>query len=361
MKTSLKALAFVCSIIIGNACTNDGDPSINNPPGNNSPGNNSTVWLIPINEVRDGGPGKDGIPALTNPQMISSGQASYLTDNDLILGFAEGGTAKAYPHKILDWHEIINDKIGNTSVSVIYCPLTGTGIGWDRIINGKETTFGVSGLLFNTNVIPYDRGSDTNWSQLALLAVNGSLAGEKPGVINLIETTWGTWKEMYPNTTVVSTNTGHNRNYQQFPYGDYKTNQNAIFFPVSKRDNRLPAKERVLTIIGTSGAKVYSIENFSNVNRLIADTFEGLDVVVVGNKTKNFIVSYKSKLPDGTVLNFSPLEEGAIIMTDQEGNRWDVLGNAVSGPRRGQSLESFPRMIGYWFSWAPFYDNLSVF
>ncbi len=361
MKTSLKALAFVCSIFMGNACTNEGDPSTNNPPGNNSQGNNSTVWLIPINEVRDGGPGKDGIPALTNPQMISSGQASYLTDDDLILGFAEGGTAKAYPHKILDWHEIINDKIGNTSVSVIYCPLTGTGIGWDRIINGKETTFGVSGLLYNTNVIPYDRGSDTNWSQLALLAVNGSLAGEKPGVINLIETTWGTWKEMYPNTTVVSTNTGHNRNYQQFPYGDYKTNQNAIFFPVSKRDNRLPAKERVLTLIGNSGAKVYSIENFSNVNRLIADTFEGLDVVVVGNKTKNFIVSYKSKLPDGTVLNFSPLEEGAIIMTDQEGNRWDVLGNAVSGPRQGQSLESFPRMIGYWFSWAPFYDNLSVF
>lgn len=356
---AIKYLGVLSLFVLISSCGNDDENNFLTPiPGDKI---NNNEWLIPQNQVLDGGPGKDGIPALSNPDLISAAQANYLDDNDLVLGFGEGNDIRAYSHKILDYHEIINDKIDNTSVAVIYCPLTGTGIGWNRVIDGRETTFGVSGLLYNTNVIPYDRATDSNWSQLALLSVQGQLKGTRPDVINLVETTWGTWKEMYPNTRVVSTNTGHNRNYQRFPYGNYKTDNSSIFFPISKNDTRLPAKERVLTLFAEDIAKSYSIETFGNENRLIKDEFVGERLVVVGNKGKNFIVSFKSKLEDGTELEFEILQNGANILKDQEGNTWDILGRATSGPRAGQKLLSFERMIGYWFSFSPFYEPVLLY
>ena len=352
-------LVFFGLVLLVSSCGSDDENNLLAPTPEDGNGNNG--WLIPQSQVLDGGPGKDGIPAINNPNFISAVHANYLNDNDLILGFGEGDDIRAYPHKILDYHEIVNDKIDNTSVSVIYCPLTGTGIGWNRVIDGKETTFGVSGLLYNANVIPYDRATDSNWSQLALIAVQGQLKGTRADVINLVETTWGTWKEMYPNTRVLSTNTGHNRDYQRYPYGDYRTNNSSILFRISKNDPRLPAKERVLTLFAEDIAKSYSIELFGNQNQLIEDEFAGESVVVVGNKGKNFIVSFKSKLEDGTALEFEILQNGANILKDQEGNTWDILGRANSGPRSGQKLLSFERMIGYWFSFPPFYEPVLLF
>ncbi|MEX2564766.1 MAG: DUF3179 domain-containing protein, partial [Cyclobacteriaceae bacterium] len=239
--------------------------------GSNTSGG-SQNWLIPESEVLDGGPGKDGIPALNEPIFVKSSEIDYLEDEDLVLGYAAEGEAKAYPHKILDWHEIINDEVGTTSLAVIYCPLTGTGIAWDRNISAGKTTFGVSGLLYNTNVIPYDRLTDTNWSQMRFEAVNGALMGEKPEVISLIETSWATWKAMYPETKVVSRETGHSRNYANYPYGDYKSNHNSLLFPVNKTDIRLPAKKRVLGIMKGQNVKVYPIESFGGETQLVFDT-----------------------------------------------------------------------------------------
>jgi hypothetical protein len=145
MKTSATILLKL--LLLGaflQACESQNEGDGQSPIGQR-PVNNSTVWLIPKNEVFDGGPGKDGIPALTNPETIIPGNASFLSDGDLVLGFASGGQARAYPHRILDWHEIINDDLNGVSVAVIYCPLTGTGIGWDRNLpSGQKTTFGVS-------------------------------------------------------------------------------------------------------------------------------------------------------------------------------------------------------------------------
>ncbi|MFO7923591.1 MAG: DUF3179 domain-containing protein, partial [Bacteroidales bacterium] len=205
-------------------------------------------WLVPDNEIFDGGPGKDGIPALNDPQFTDPHEAAYLSDDDLVLGFVQDGIARAYPHNILDWHEIVNDSYNDMQMAVIYCPLTGTGVGWDREINGNITTFGVSGLLYNSNIIPYDRETDSNWSQMLLKAVNGPLKGTPAETFNLIETRWDTWISMYPETRVLSEQTGHNRNYSRYPYGDYKTN-NTLVFPVNNEDDRLHRKERVLGIL----------------------------------------------------------------------------------------------------------------
>lgn len=333
--------------------------SINNTNGGNN--NNTSEWLIPKDEVLDGGPGKDGIPALQNPEFITTAEASYLSDDDLLLGFADGDDIRAYPHPILDWHEIINDDVNDHSIAVIYCPLTGTGIGWDRIVNEKKTTFGVSGLLYNSNIIPYDRESDSNWSQLLLQSVNGQLKGTDAQTYNLVETTWGTWKNAYPSTKVVSTSTGFSRNYDRYPYGSYKTNDNLIF-PINNSDDRLHKKERVLGIIVNESMIVYRFDSFENSISLINDEFRSKKLVVAGSKNLNLIVAFNRELTDGTTLVFEPLQnELPAVLLDNEGTRWDIFGRGISGPRAGQQLEQETQMMGYWFSFAAFYPDVTLY
>ncbi len=221
----------------------------------------SGEWLVPQNQVLSGGPGKDGIPALKNPEFLNRIEASYMNDEDLVLGVVVGSEARAYPHKILDWHEIINDKVQDRSIVITYCPLTGTGIGWNQDQKGITSTFGVSGLLYNSNLVPYDRETDSYWSQMRLDCIKGSRKGEKIETFQLIETTWKTWKKAYPNTRVVSSNTGYSRNYSRYPYGNYKTDA-SVYFPISTKDSRLHAKEVVHGIILNDKAVIYRFEHF---------------------------------------------------------------------------------------------------
>lgn len=361
MKNTHKIRMITLFLALSFGCGEPEGPDFRPGGGGSIPGD-SKNWLIPKAEVLDGGPGKDGIPALNDPSFVNASEIDYLNDEDLVLGYTEDGEAKAYPHKILDWHEIINDEVANTSLAVIYCPLTGTGIAWDRMISAGKTTFGVSGLLYNTNVIPYDRLTDSNWSQMRFEAVNGELMGEEPEVISLIETSWATWKEMYPDTKVVSRETGHNRNYSNYPYGDYKSNHNSLLFPVSKTDIRLPAKERVLGIMKGANVKVYPISRFAEETQLIRDTFQGAPVAVIGNKEANILVVLNRRLSDGSELEFTLVgEPNPWLLEDQEGNRWNLFGKAVSGPREGESLEAIPQMIGFWFSWAPFFEGIEIY
>lgn len=328
----------------------------------NGKNQNSTMndWLIPISHIFDGGPGKDGIPALENPPFVEANKATYLHDDDLVLGYVYKGNARAYPHLILNWHEIINDDINELSIAIIYCPLTGTGIGWNREVGDEKTTFGVSGLLYNSNIIPYDRETGSNWSQMLLKSINGSRSGLLSANYNLIETSWKTWKLMYPNTKVVSSNIGYSRNYGSYPYGDYRTSD-FLLFPVNNYDDRLPNKERVLGILLSGRSKAYSIEDFSDTISIISDVVDNELLVITGSKEKNFIVAYKREL-DGTVLSFTPVQNALpVIMKDNEGSRWDVLGNAVSGPRMGKKLKSVTQFMGYWFAWAAFYPEVELY
>lgn len=330
-----------------------------NTDSTNTNTTNDYNWLIPVDDVYDGGPGKDGIPALRNPELINADEADYLENSDLVLGIVSGNDIVAYPHRILDWHEIINADLDGIRVAVNYCPLTGTGIGWDRFVNGSYTTFGVSGLLYNSNLILYDRGSDSNWSQIRLDCVYGELAGTKAKTHSLIETTWETWKIMYPNTKVVSTNTGYSRNYNRYPYGDYK-NSEALFFPVDPLDERLHLKERVHGLIINDKAKVYRFSSFSSSNNIIVDQFEGEDLIIAGNVEKNFIISFVNTIDNS--LQFNSLENKLpVIMIDNEGNRWNIWGEAVEGPRTGEKLTPTQSFMGYWFAWGAFYPNALIY
>ena len=321
----------------------------------------TATWTIPINEVFDGGTGKDGIPAISNPEFIPIDEVDYLRDEDLVLGYMGESEVRAYPHAIMNWHEIVNDQIEDVYLSVTYCPLTGTGIGWDRNIDGEVSTFGVSGLLYNTNLIPYDRKTDSNWSQIMGECVNGELAGSSIETHPLVETTWGTWKKMFPSSSVLSTETGYNRDYRVYPYAGYLLADDFFIFPVAHTDDRIPNKERVHGIVFLGLARVYPFSEFEDGVIVKQETVRGREFVIAGSSEDNFIVSYYSDPGDGTDLEFKGIQDNyPIVMTDQECNEWDLFGRAVSGPRKGTQLKPSGGFMGYWLAFAAFYPGLEI-
>ncbi|MEO9968102.1 MAG: DUF3179 domain-containing protein [Reichenbachiella sp.] len=327
-------------------------------------------WSIPFTRILDGGPGKDGIPALDEPNFITPSEATYLEDHELVIGYSDGQETKAYSHLVMNWHEIANDWYNKEPIAVIYCPLTGTATGWHRKFGDLITTFGVSGLLYNANVIPYDRNSESNWSQLTLECVNGELIGTKPTMVQLIETSWSTWQTFFPNTVVLSTETGHARNYAAYPYGDYRS-VDGLIFQVKDPDDRLHTKERVHTVIREDYAKAYRFGSFPKDEvGIISDEVEGQNTVIIGSQIQNFIISFYNikindewltfSLPEGELYKEGKLTS-AVLMTDQFGNEWNVLGMAVSGPDSGTELTPTNGIIGYWFPWSSFYTTVDIY
>ena len=366
--TLLQPFLLFSMIIFLSACSEDSEvnpnPPVNQPgSGGNSP-SDPNEWLLPINQVFDGGPGKDGIPSVDAPRFSAVRDVDYLDDDDLVLGIKVGSEVRAYPHPILDWHEIVNDHVNGLNVAITYCPLTGTGIGWDRSFNGQVTTFGVSGLLYNNNLIPYDRATDSNWSQMLLKSVNGIRIREEIETHQLVEMSWPTWKRLFPNSKVMNLQTGFDRRYSVYPYGDYKTNNNFLLFPLTNDDSRLERKERGLGVIVNDQAKFYRFEDFDDASVVLEqDNFNGKDLVVVGSKEQNFLIAYESRLQDGTLLQFAPVTEGddpSVVMEDMEGNRWNIFGELISGPRQLGQLKPVDSYIGYWFAWGAFYPGLEI-
>ncbi len=353
MHTLIKTGLFFF-LLLTIACSKDNEPT----------NLTSTDWLIPEDEVRDGGPGKDGIPAIANPNFSSVAEIDFLDLNDLVIAIKTEGAVRAYPHPILDWHEIVNDDlISGERLSLTYCPLTGTAIGWDGTLNGNKTTFGVSGLLYNSNLMPFDRATDSYWSQMSHKCVKGALVGTEINTFQVIEMNFNTLREAYPNAEVLNTNTGFNRNYDRYPYGDYITNNSSLIFPVSNTDSRLPTKERVLGVVVDEAVMTYRFDSFKaeEVN-IVENQLKGKDLVVIGSQAKNFIVAFENRLSDGTKLAFQPVQGALpIVMEDNEGNKWDLFGEAVEGPRQGAKLPEVLNYIGYWFSWATFNEDLEIY
>lgn len=358
-----RILIFMLSSIIISCSSEDGSgqntPAGGDPGGQGGSGGNNT-WLIPISEVRDGGTGKDGIPSIDNPFFTTdlNNASDILSDESLIVGIKIGNEIKAYPHYILDYHEIVNDDVGNTSVAMTYCPLTGTAIAWNRLIEGTKTTFGVSGLIYNNNLIPYDRLTDSNWSQIAQQSVNGELIGKKPVFISTIETTWAVWKEMYPDAKLLSDDTGFDRNYSSYPYGNYDTDHNFLLFPLSIDDNRLPRKERVHALIVNDKAKVYRFSSFSTGTTL-KDQFFNKDMLIVGDDST--LMSYELDANTKDLTFEYAYDDSATFFTDNEGTHWNIFGEAISGPRAGAKLRTTESCMAYWFSIGAFFPGAVIY
>ena len=183
-------------------------------------------------------------------------ESFFVADNDLVIVVSLNGETKVYPHSILDWHEIVNDVVGGEQLSITYCPLTGTA----KIFKQNDA-FGVSGLLYNSNVIAFDRTTESLWTQLDAQCIYGPRIGEEIETVPFVEMPWSSWRRFQSSPKVMSDDTGINRDYNEYPYGDYRETD-IVSFPLRYLDRRLPVKERVFSIIIDGQAKAISHERF---------------------------------------------------------------------------------------------------
>lgn len=232
---------------------------------------------IPLDEIVDGGPGKDGIPSIDRPKFITLTEAQkQLKPQGLGLIVSLDGEHRFYPYQILVWHELVNDTIGEQPILVSFCPLCGSGLVFDRRVNGETIEFGVSGKLHNSDLLMYDRKTDSLWQQILGEAVVGPLTGTKLVQIEANVTPLDVFAQKFPRGTVLSRDTGFDRNYDRTPYGNYDENRE-IFFPVSATDERLHPKARVLGIETAGKFKAYPEDRLKK-QRTISDSFAGREL-----------------------------------------------------------------------------------
>jgi hypothetical protein len=209
---------------------------------------------VPREEIRGGGPVVDGIPALAAPRKAAVEEADRsLKPGDAVLGLLIGDEAVAYPIRLLNWHELVNDEVGGVPVAVTYCPLCRSGIVFDRRAGDAVREFGVSGLLYNSDLVMYDRGTRSLWSQIMAEAIAGSSTGAKLSRLPARRTSWAQWKATQPGTKAVLFDTGHSRDYGSDPYAGYADSP-GLYFPVSHEDARLPRKTVVFGVSLPEGA-----------------------------------------------------------------------------------------------------------
>lgn len=276
---------------------------------------------IPKEEIHAGGPPIDGIPSLTDPQFVSAEDATFLKPRDQVIGIYLEGQAKAYPLSILNYHEAVNDHIGGIPIAVTYCPLCDSSVVYDRRIKGQEMEFGISGLLYNSNALLYDRnktGEKSLWSQLKKEAVSGPAAGTSLKLLPLDVTTWADWSTRHPRTLVLSVETGHDRDYTDAPYELYFQHPD-LMFPAKPLDKRLPAKTRILGVWNASQSRAYPLPAFEKFRERteIPQTLGGL----------HFTLEYR------------PTAQSLRVVYADDGLEW---------------------MYSFWFAWAAFHQKSEI-
>lgn len=247
-----------------------------------------TKHSIPLDKILSGGPGKDGIPALVNPKFVSVADAPVsITDTTQGILVSLGGESKFYPYNILVWHEIVNDSVGGTPVAVTFCPLCGSAIVFDPIVNGARLEFGVSGKLYESNLLMYDRTTDSLWSQALGEAVVGEMTGTVLAHVPFQLLTFAEVKASHPSARVQSDDTGHYRSYSHYPYGDYDSNDSLIF-PVSVSDSRFHPKEIMYVVRVGESSVAFPLKKLKQVGgakqpvsgTTVTATVEGSEVTV---------------------------------------------------------------------------------
>ncbi len=313
--------------------------------------------IIPTARFGDGGVGKDGIPALTDPEFIAADEVDFLDGSNRVIGFFVDGIAVAVPHNILWWHEIINFNFSDAlRLAVTYCPLTGSSMAFDRaVVGGGE--FGVSGLLFQNNLTMYDRTDDESlWQQMNREAGCGPRTRTRLPMFPVVEMTWDGWRALHPDTRVVSDRTGFLRNYAPsgYPYGNYEDpNNGALLFPMQIDGRRLP-KERLLGIPDSDGGIAFPFSELDAAGpyQAVHETVAGLALVVFWDRAKEGAMAYRP-FAAGQDLTFEARDEG--LFDTQTGSRWRLDGLAAEGPLAGEQLEPVAEAyVSFWFAWAAF-------
>ena len=238
---------------------------------------------IAAEKILRGGPPRDGIPAIDKPIFIGPEMAA-LARNERVMGVFFQGIAKAYPIRILNRHEVVNDNFAATPVVVSYCPLCGSGVVFLLPEGAQGTTFGVSGLLYNSDVLLYDRESESLWSQLMLKAISGERKGETLTLLAATHTSWGEWQQRYPATLLLSEASAPGFRYRDNPYAAYESSEQ-LWFPVEQKSTALRAKERVLGLSLNGIDKAYPHSELAQSETVFDDVVGGQKVRLVWSVT----------------------------------------------------------------------------
>ena len=336
---------------------------------NGQENNEETNHLVPLDQIVSGGPPRDGIPSIDTPKFVSAEEATsnFLQESDLVIGLEINGDVRAYPLKILVWHEIVNDNVGGSSVAVTYCPLCFTSQVFNRTIGGQVIQFGTSGKLYNSNLVLYDRTSESLWSQAMAKGIVGKHAGHDLEKIPFDVAAWTEWKKLRPESKVLSTDTGFGRPYGVDPYGSYYTDPN-ILFPVSHKDDRFEPKEIVVGLEDNNNGmqKAYRISDIED-KKVVNDAIGNKQIALVS--LEPFIVrvfdrsiQLESSSSTGVITLQLEYESSTNLLVDKEtGTKWNFDGKVVDGSMKGKSLTRLPFDEGFWFSWVAFHPDTQVY
>ena len=350
-------------------------PEEDPPPGAESQfSTDFSKHSVPYSEILSGGPPKDGIPAVDEPQYVSIDEAdAWLEQQEPVLLVQLGDEARAYPIQILMWHEIVNDTLGSLPVAVTFCPLCNTGIAFERTLDGQVLDFGTTGRLRYSNLVMYDRQTESWWQQATGEAIAGEFTGRQLAFVPASMVAWGDFKAAHPDGTVLSRETGYDRAYGQNPYTGYDdVNESPFLYDGPATPDALPPMARVVTVELNGEAVAYPYDVLGDV-QVVNDAVGGAPIVVLwapgtassldagsvaGGGDVGAATAFSREL-DGQTLTF--VYDGGRITDEQTGTEWDVLGRALSGPKAGSQLAPVVGVNHFWFSWAAFKPETRVY
>jgi hypothetical protein len=294
-------------------------------------------------EVVSGGVPKDGIPSVDEPKFTSADEVE-MDEGEIVFGVARNGTVRAYPQRILVSHEIVNDEISGEKVTVSYCPLTASAMGHK---SGVE--MGVSGDLLNSNLVMYDRDTESYWPQIMSTAIKGEKQGRSLDEFRVVWTTWSEWKEKHPHTEVLTEDTGHLRNYDSDPYGEYNPRSGyyesqTVMFPLMAENTSRHPKEMVLGYRNSEGAAAFDYDLLREEKVIDAE---------IGSK--NHVMVYEEVLDTGRLYR-NPEE---IEVKVSEDGKYLVDGETYSADNL--PLEEKPVFDVFWFAWNSFYPEAKIY
>jgi hypothetical protein len=320
---------------------------------------------------------RDSIPALDEPRFTSVSEIDWLTEREPVIEVEVDGDARAYPLQILTWHEIVNDVVGGTPLAVTFCPLCNTAIAFEApSVDGEPTTFGTSGSLYNSNLVMYDRATESYWPQASGQAIMGPLTGQRLERIPAQIVSWADFRNAFPKGKVLSRDTGHSRDYGTNPYPGYDDIDNPPFLFEEETDGRLAAVERVLGL--QAGDEVVAFPYF----RLQETAEGGLTAVNVDIGDRPTLVLWKAGVSSaldgdqiatskdvGAAAAFDSVLEGhsltfevrdGQIVDETTSSVWNIFGLATSGPLEGKQLRGADAFDTFWFDWAAFHPDTVV-
>ena len=318
-----------------------------------------TPSVIRLDEIEWGGVAVNGIPPLEYPARLAAADADYLEDDNVVFGIAMNGEARAYPKRILAWHEMALDRLGGVELTIVYCTLCGTVIPFESVAGGEHHKFGTSGLLYRSNKLMFDHGTKSLWNTFEGVPVVGPLVGSGARLTPhaVVTTTWSAWRARHPDTTVLSLETGHRRNYAEGAAYRAYFGTDALMFQVSRMDDRLLNKEEVVVMRFAGPASERRLPlaitaSFLAANRVFHHRFAGLNLVVVTSEAG------ANRVYDAGNTRFVE-PAGADEVTDDAGRVWRVTEDALvlasdAGVRRAR----LPAQRAFWFGWyAQFPDT----